>query len=84
MATHYEALGVAPDADDAAIKRQYKRLALQFHPDKNQGEGQAAAAETFKRVAEAYSTLSDARRRRDYDVSLPSRPRPGAAARPPP
>ena len=45
MPTLYEALGVQPDAEDAEIKRQYKRLALQFHPDKNQGAGQAEARE---------------------------------------
>ncbi|WP_369370145.1 DnaJ C-terminal domain-containing protein [Promicromonospora sp. Populi] len=62
----YAVLGVAKDADDAAIKKAYRKLARQYHPDQNQGD---ASAETkFKEIGEAYSVLSDAEQRRQYDA----------------
>jgi molecular chaperone DnaJ len=62
---YYAALGVAKDADAAAIKRAYRKLARELHPDKNPDN---AAAETrFKEVSEAYDVLSDPKRRSEYD-----------------
>lgn len=62
---YYAALGVAKDADAAAIKKAYRQLARELHPDKNPDN---AAAETrFKEVSEAYDVLSDAKRRAEYD-----------------
>ncbi len=62
---YYAALGVAPDADDAAIKQAYRKLARQHHPDVNPGDTQAE--ERFKEANEAYQALSDPERRRKYD-----------------
>ncbi len=58
----YEVLGVAKDAEDADIKRAYRELARQFHPDLN-----PAGAERFKEINEAYAVLSDAQLRARYD-----------------
>ena len=65
-AHHYEALGVAPTASAAEIKKSFHKLALKLHPDKNQ---QAMAEDAFKAIEEAHRTLSDARERRKYDAS---------------
>ena len=62
---YYEVLGVAKDADQAAIKKSYRKLAIKFHPDKNPGD--KAAEEKFKEAAEAYEVLSDADKRARYD-----------------
>ena len=62
---YYEVLGVERGASQQDIKRAYRRLARQHHPDVNPGDPQAEAR--FKEVAEAYETLSDPRRRHDYD-----------------
>jgi molecular chaperone DnaJ len=62
---YYKALGVAKDASGADIKKAYRKLARELHPDKNPGN---TAAETrFKEVSEAYDVLSDDKRRREYD-----------------
>lgn len=66
MKDPYLTLGVAKNANDTAIKAAYKKLAVQWHPDKNQG---SKAAETkFKEIAEAYSVLSDKEKRGNYDT----------------
>ncbi|CAD7015444.1 unnamed protein product [Ceratitis capitata] len=62
----YQVLNVSRDATDSEIKRAYKRLALQLHPDKNQAPG---AAEAFKLLANAVSVLTDERRRKEYDAA---------------
>ncbi len=64
----YELLGVARDSGDDAIKKAYRKLALQYHPDKNPGDAEAEAR--FKELAEAYDTLSDAEKRSQYDAVL--------------
>ena len=62
---YYAALGVPKDADAAVIKKAYRKLARDLHPDKNPGNAQAEA--TFKEVSEAYDVLSDPKRRAEYD-----------------
>lgn len=61
----YEVLGVAKDAGDEEIKRCYRKLAMQYHPDRNVGDGEAELK--FKEAAEAYGVLSDPEKRRRYD-----------------
>ena len=60
----YEVLGVSKDASDADIKRAYRRLSKQYHPDINK---EAGAEEKFKEIAEAYEILSDSQKRAAYD-----------------
>mmetsp|Transcript_24365 Transcript_24365/g.96635 ORF Transcript_24365/g.96635 Transcript_24365/m.96635 type:complete len:242 (+) Transcript_24365:92-817(+) len=62
---YYRVLGVARGADEAAIKKAYKKAAIRWHPDKNPGD--ASAEEKFKRVAEAFDVLGDAQKRAAYD-----------------
>lgn len=62
----YKILGVSKDASDADIKKSYRKLARKYHPDQNQGD--AASEKTFKDVSEAYSVLSDAEQRQQYDA----------------
>ncbi len=62
---YYEILGVPKTAADAQIKSAYRKLALQHHPDRN--EGNKAAEEKFKEAAEAYAILSDGEKRARYD-----------------
>src|SRR5690348_1084611 len=62
---YYAALGVPQDADAAAIKKAYRKLARDLHPDKNPGNAQAETR--FKEVSEAYDVLSDEKRRAEYD-----------------
>ncbi|CAJ1328094.1 unnamed protein product [Effrenium voratum] len=64
---YYKVLGVTKDAADADIRKAYRKLAIQYHPDKNPGNKQAE--EKFKELAEAYSTLSNADKRRQYDLA---------------
>ena len=62
---YYAILGVPRDADDAALKRAYRKNAVRWHPDKNKGS--AEAEEKFKQVGEAYDVLSDSNKRAVYD-----------------
>ena len=63
----YEVLGVERTADGEEIKRAYRRLAMKYHPDRNQGETKQEAEIKFKECAEAYEILSDPERRQVYD-----------------
>ncbi len=62
---YYEVLGIDRNADDGAIKKAYRQLAKKYHPDMNPGD--AEAEKKFKEASEAYSVLSDAEKRRQYD-----------------
>lgn len=65
MADYYNVLGVARDASDDDIKKAYRRLAMQYHPDRNNGAKDAE--EKFKEITEAYDVLRDANKRAAYD-----------------
>ena len=62
----YAILGVPPDADEAAVKKAYRKLARKHHPDQNPGD--TAAEQRFKDIGEANSVLSDPEKRREYDA----------------
>ena len=66
MATLYDTLGVQKGASAEEIKKAYRKLAAQYHPDKNPGD--ASAEEKFKEVQNAYDVLSDAEKRKQYDT----------------
>src|SRR5215218_5887766 len=61
---YYDVLGVARTASDDEIKKAYRKLALQFHPDRNKAP---EATERFKEATEAYQVLSDSEKRSMYD-----------------
>lgn len=63
---YYEILGLSKTANDAAIKKAYKKLAVKWHPDKNPGDEQAT--KNFQKISEAYATLSDEKKRKLYDT----------------
>jgi len=63
---YYKVLGVDKSASDNEIAKAYKKLALKYHPDKNQ-DAKETATENFKRITEAYEVLHDADKRRQYD-----------------
>ena len=65
MSDYYSILGVDRNANEEQIKKAYRKKAMQYHPDKNQGD---PTAETkFKEAAEAYEVLSDANKKSNYD-----------------
>src|SRR5918912_4029456 len=66
MATFYDTLGVKKNASAEEIKKAYRKLAAQYHPDKNPGD--ASAEEKFKEVQNAYDVLSDTEKRKQYDT----------------
>ncbi|XP_076862906.1 dnaJ homolog subfamily B member 9 [Brachyhypopomus gauderio] len=61
---YYEILGVPKDASERQIKKAFHKLAMKYHPDKNK---KPEAETKFREIAEAYETLSDVKRRQDYD-----------------
>jgi len=78
---YYDILGVKPDAEEAAIKSTYRKLARKYHPDVSK---EAGAEEKFKSVNEAYEALKDPAKRRAYDQLRAQGYRPGEEFRPPP
>ena len=64
---YYEVLGVPKDASDDVIRRAYKKLAIKWHPDKHVDD-KKEAEEKFKEISEAYSVLSDPKKKREYDT----------------
>jgi DnaJ-class molecular chaperone len=80
---YYQVLGVSRSASAEDVKKAYRRLALQWHPDRHPAADREAAETTFKRISEAYEVLSDPEKRKRYDELGPdwaerqkSRPRP--------
>jgi DnaJ-class molecular chaperone len=68
--TYYDLLGVSPDATEAQIKKAFRKLALEYHPDKSSHKSEKEKKEAehkFKELAEAYGILSDAKKRKQYD-----------------
>lgn len=63
---YYELLGISKTASEEEIKKAYRKLAMQFHPDRNPGNKQAE--EKFKQISEAYAILSDKDKRKQYDM----------------
>jgi len=63
---YYEILSVPKNASDAAIKKAYRKLAMQYHPDRNPGK-EKWANEKFKEINEAYGVLGDPQKRKQYD-----------------
>ena len=62
---YYEVLGITKNAEKGEIKNAYRKLALQYHPDRNKTPG---AEERFKEISEAYAVLSDDDKRKRYDT----------------
>ena len=63
---YYKILGVNKSASTEDIKKAYRKLAMQYHPDRNQGD--KAAEAKFKEISEAYAVLSDSEKRKQYDM----------------
>ena len=69
---YYEVLGVGRSASDEEVKKSYRKLAMQYHPDRNKGDKKAE--EKFKDISEAYAVLSDkGKRARYYRLTAPGR-----------
>jgi len=66
MDDHYNTLGIAETASEEDIKKSYRKLAMQYHPDRNPGD--KAAEESFKKINDAYGVLSDRNKRAEYDM----------------
>jgi molecular chaperone DnaJ len=67
MTTHYEILGVSKDASESEIKKAYRKLSLQYHPDRNPDP---EATEKYKAINEAHEILSDEQKREQYNMEL--------------
>lgn len=63
---YYKILGVAKSASKDEIKKAYRKMALQYHPDRNKGD--KAAEDRFKEISEAYAVLSDSEKKKQYDM----------------
>ena len=64
---YYATLGLGTEATEEEIRRTYRRLALEWHPDRNPGNPRAE--ERFKEISEAYAVLMDPAKRRSYDAA---------------
>ena len=64
---YYDVLGLSKGASEEDIKKAYRKLAMKFHPDRNQGDDAKVAEEKFKEAKEAYEMLSDEQKRAAYD-----------------
>src|SRR5512139_3729164 len=64
---YYDVLGVTKNASDDDIKKAYRKLAMKYHPDRNQGDSAKVAEEKFKEAKEAYEMLTDPQKRAAYD-----------------
>src|SRR5215468_6455553 len=62
---YYDILGISKGASQDEIKKAYRKVAMQYHPDRNQGD--PSAEEKFKEAAEAYEVLSDSNKKAQYD-----------------
>lgn len=67
MQDYYQILGISPRATQLEVKRSYRRLAVQFHPDKNHSK---ESEERFKEISMAYEVLNNPEKRAQYDISL--------------
>jgi curved DNA-binding protein len=65
MKDYYSVLGIKKGSSDDEVKKAYRKLAMKYHPDRN--EGDAKAESKFKDISEAYAVLSDKKKRREYD-----------------
>jgi len=74
---YYKILGISKTADEGEIKKAYRKMAMEHHPDRNQGDSEAETK--FKEVSEAYNTLSDPGKRQTYDTYGHNRPEPRRA-----
>jgi DnaJ-class molecular chaperone len=63
----YNILGVGEKATEEEIKKAYRKLSLQYHPDRNNND--PASVQKFQKIGEAYETLSDKEKRREYDMT---------------
>jgi curved DNA-binding protein CbpA len=84
MKDHYSTLGVSPTSNASDIKKAYRALAIKFHPDRVQGADSITASEKMIEINEAFSILSDERRREAYDRDLLAErsPKPAKPAQP--
>ncbi|RYG10129.1 MAG: molecular chaperone DnaJ, partial [Burkholderiales bacterium] len=64
---YYETLGVPKNASEEEIKKAYRKLAMKYHPDRNEGDARTTAEAKFKEAKEAYEMLSDGDKRAAYD-----------------
>jgi curved DNA-binding protein CbpA len=71
MKNYYEILGVSENADQQQIKSAFRKLAFQYHPDKNPGDEKAAEVK-FKEINEAFAVLGDENKRKQYDMARKS------------
>ncbi len=79
MLDYYQILGISPRATQLEVKRSYRKLAVQFHPDKNKSKD---SEERFKEISLAYEVLRDPEKRARYDISLTFAPHQDPSERP--